>query len=115
LQAAAAKPDAANGKPVKVATTEPVDGLWMEKSGKLFLSSIADNAVKSLNADGTLKTEISDVRLRWPDTFTQGPDGTLYITASHIQDSPWFIPWDGRTKALRYSGGVFRPPVCFCR
>jgi sugar lactone lactonase YvrE len=86
------KADAANGKAEKVATTEPVDGLWMDKSGKLFLSSIGNNAVKSLNTDGTLKTELTDVRLRWPDTFAQGPDGALYVTASHIQDSPWFHP-----------------------
>ena len=33
-----------------------------------------------------------DARLRWPDTFSEGPDGTIYITASHIQDSPWFKP-----------------------
>lgn len=92
LQAAAGKPDAANGKAEKVAITEPVDGLWMDKSGKLFLSSIGDNAVKSLNSDGTLKTELTDVRLRWPDTFAQSPDGALYVTASHIQDSPWFHP-----------------------
>ena len=72
--------------------TEPVDGLWMDKSGKLYLSSVGDNAVKSLNEDGTMKTEIADRRLRWPDTFSQGPDGMIYITASHIQDSPWFHP-----------------------
>lgn len=84
--------DAARVKPEKVATTEPVDGIWMDKAGKLFVSSIGDNAVKSLQPDGSLKTEISDVRLRWPDTFSQGPDGALYITASHIQDSPWFHP-----------------------
>jgi sugar lactone lactonase YvrE len=77
-------------KAEKVATTEPVDGLWMTKNGKLYLSSIGDNAVKSLNPDGTLKTEFADSRLRWPDTFSEGPDGTLYVTASHIMDSPWF-------------------------
>jgi sugar lactone lactonase YvrE len=92
LQAAGDHADAAKDKAEKVATTEPVDGLWMDKSGKLFLSSIGDNAVKSLNSDGTLKTEVTDVRLRWPDTFAQGPDSALYVTASHIQDSPWFHP-----------------------
>lgn len=92
LQAAAANANAAKGKAEKFATTEPVDGLWMDKSGKLFVSSIADNAVKSLQPGGSLKTEIADVRLRWPDTFSQGPDGAIYITASHIQDSPWFHP-----------------------
>ncbi|MET0968738.1 MAG: L-dopachrome tautomerase-related protein [Tardiphaga sp.] len=92
LQAAQGNGDAAKGKQEKVATTEPVDGFWMDKTGKLFVSSIGDNAVKSLQPDGSLKTEISDVRLRWPDTFSQGPDGAIYITASHIQDSPWFHP-----------------------
>jgi sugar lactone lactonase YvrE len=92
LQAAQGKGDAARGKPDKVASTEPVDGIWMDKAGKLFVSSIGDNAVKSLQPDGTLKIELADVRLRWPDTFSQGPDGAIYITASHIQDSPWFHP-----------------------
>jgi len=102
LQAAATKPDAAAGKAEKVATTEPVDGHWMDMAGKLFLSSIADNAVKSLNAEGSLKTELTDVRLRWPDTFAQGPDGALYVTASHIQDSPWFHPtgWTDKSFTL---------------
>jgi hypothetical protein len=37
----------------------------------------------------------------WPDTFSQGPDGTLYVTASHIQDSPWFhLGWTDKHFAL---------------
>jgi sugar lactone lactonase YvrE len=92
LQTAASHPDAAKGNAEKVATTEPVDGLWMDETGRLFVSSIGDNAVKSLQPDGSLKTEITDSRLRWPDTFSQGPDGAIYVTASHIQDSPWFHP-----------------------
>jgi sugar lactone lactonase YvrE len=86
----------------KVATTEPADGLWMDKSGRLYLSSLADNAVKVLQPDGTLRTVIQDSRLRWPDTFAEGPDGTLYVTASHIQDSPWFHPsgWADKNFAL---------------
>jgi hypothetical protein len=31
-----------------------------------------------------------DDRLQWPDTFTEGPDGSLYISASHINESPPF-------------------------
>lgn len=81
----------------KVAETEPVDGLWMDKSGRLYLSSLADNAVKALEPDGKRRTVIADPRLRWPDTFAEGPDGTLYVTASRIQDSPWFhrSGWQG--------------------
>jgi sugar lactone lactonase YvrE len=81
----------------KVAETEPADGLWMDKSGRLYLSSLADNAVKALETDGKRRTIIADSRLRWPDTIAEGPDGTLYVTASRIQDSPWFhrAGWQG--------------------
>ena len=35
---------------------------------------------------------LTDKRLRWPDTFSEGPDGRMYLTASHIQDTNWFTP-----------------------
>ncbi|OLP61741.1 gluconolactonase [Xaviernesmea oryzae] len=79
--------------PVKaetVATTEPVDGLWMAADGSIYLSAIGANGIKRLMPDGAIDTVLTDDRLRWPDTFAQGPDGALYVTASHIQDSPWF-------------------------
>lgn len=83
--------EASRVRPEKVATTEPVDGLWTGNNGEIYLSSIADNAVKVLNpADGRVQVLLADSRLRWPDTFSQGPDGAIYVTASHIQDSPWF-------------------------
>jgi sugar lactone lactonase YvrE len=86
----------------KVADTEPVDGLWMDKSGRVYLSSLADNAVKVVGSDGQVRTVLTDARLRWPDTFAEGPDGTMYVTASHIQDSPWFHPsgWTDKNFAL---------------
>jgi sugar lactone lactonase YvrE len=90
LQKAGDDPSAKAAKPEKVATTEPVDGLWMDKSGDIYLSAIGADAVKRLKPDGTIETVITDARLRWPDTFAQGPDGAIYVTASHIQDSPWF-------------------------
>lgn len=90
-------PQDIEGRVEKVAETEPADGLWMDKSGRLYLSSIAENAVKVLEPDGKRRTVLSDPRLRWPDTFAEGPDGTLYVTASRIQDSPWFhkAGWQG--------------------
>jgi sugar lactone lactonase YvrE len=82
---------AAAARPETVATTEPVDGLWTGESDEIYLSSIADNAVKILNpANGSVRLLLADSRLRWPDTFSQGPDGAIFVTASHIQDSPWF-------------------------
>jgi hypothetical protein len=50
--------------------------------------------VRDLDAgpDGQPEILVHDKRLRWPDTFTQGPDGTVYVTTSHIQDSAFFKP-----------------------
>lgn len=74
-----------------VATTHVADGMWMSKSGILYLTSPGDYSIKRLNGK-TVETVLSDRRLRWPDTFAEGPDGQIYVTASHIQDTLWFKP-----------------------
>lgn len=76
---------------VTVAPTEVTDGLWMSKAGVLYLTSPSDYSVKRL-AGNKVETVLTDKRLRWPDTFSEGPDGTIYLTASHIQDTSWFKP-----------------------
>ena len=50
---------------------------------------------------------LTDKRLRWPDTFSEGPDGTIYVTASHIQDTAWFKP--GAPASIRTELFSFRP------
>ena len=39
-----------------------------------------------------VETVLTDSRPRWPDTFAEGPEGTIQATASHIQDTMWFRP-----------------------
>lgn len=70
----------------KLATTCVADGYWMDGQGRLFITSPEDNAVKLRQPDGSLKVVVQDRRLRWPDSMAEGPDGALYVTASHIQD-----------------------------
>ena len=77
-------------------TTHPADGLWMDSSGKLFVSNPETNGIETALPGQALTTVLTDPRLRWPDSFAQGADGTLFITSSHIQDSPWFKP-DAKT------------------
>ncbi len=85
-------PDTQRGASVKtVAQTQVTDGIWMSKAGILYLSSPSDYSIKRLNGS-TVETVMRDRRLRWPDTFAEGPDGRLYVTASHIQDTQWFTP-----------------------
>ena len=77
----------------------PTDGFWIDRRAHsggdiLFVTSIEDNAIKARNLAqgpaGGLRTVVQDPRLRWPDTFSQGPDGSLYVTTSRIQDSAFF-------------------------
>lgn len=88
LQKAAENPGAVKAE--KFAETEPTDGLWIDDQNRIYLSTMQNNGVKILGPDGKVTSLLEDSRLRWPDTFAQGPDGAIYVTASHIQDSPWF-------------------------
>jgi sugar lactone lactonase YvrE len=78
----------------RVAETEPTDGLWIDAEGRLYLSAIEQDAVR-VREGNRITTLVQDKRLRWPDTFSEGPDGTLYVTSSHIQDISWFKPESG--------------------
>jgi sugar lactone lactonase YvrE len=73
------------------------DGLLIARgTDDMYLTSVQDNSIKVRNlADGPSgepRVVVQDERLRWPDTFSQGPDGTIYVTTSHIQDSAFFKP-----------------------
>jgi sugar lactone lactonase YvrE len=74
----------------KAGTAFPTDGFWMDAKGNLYLSDINHNAVVRRTPDEKMEKLTSDPRLQWPDTFSEGPDGSIYITASHINDSPRF-------------------------
>ncbi len=75
----------------KVATTHVADGLWMSRAGTLYLTSPGDSSITRLVGD-RVERVLADRRLRWPDTFAEGPDGRIYVTASRIQDTVWFNP-----------------------
>ena len=69
------------------------DGLWIDARGRLWISALEENAVKIRDLEtGRVSIAVRDERLRWPDTFAEGPDGTIYVTASHIQDMSWYAP-----------------------
>lgn len=78
----------------RAAQTEPTDGLWIDGRGRMYLSAIEQDAVHVRDGD-RITTLVQDKRLRWPDTFSQGPDGSVYVTSSRIQDMSWFKPENG--------------------
>ncbi|KQN08371.1 L-dopachrome tautomerase-related protein [Sphingomonas aurantiaca] len=89
-----------------VAQTHVADGLWMSKAGVLYITSPTDNGITRLVGDH-VEPVLTDPRLRWPDTFAEGPDGRIYVTASHIQDTSWFKP--GAPASLRTELFSFAP------
>jgi sugar lactone lactonase YvrE len=89
-----------------VATTNVADGLWMSKAGVLYITSPTDYSIKRLQGSG-VATVLTDKRLRWPDTFSEGADGTMYVTASHIQDTNWFAP--GAPPSIKTQLFSFKP------
>ncbi|WP_264051406.1 SMP-30/gluconolactonase/LRE family protein [Methylobacterium flocculans] len=74
----------------------PADGLIIARTdGRMYVTSPQDDSIKVRDLSGkgnTLATVVQDKRLRWPDTFAEAPDGTLYVTTSHIQDSAFYKP-----------------------
>lgn len=84
------------GKIETVGENGPADGLIISRrDGRLYVTSPQDDAIKvrDLSTKGSaLTTLIRDERLRWPDTFGEGPDGTIYVTTSRIQDSAFYKP-----------------------
>jgi sugar lactone lactonase YvrE len=75
-----------------VAKTQPADGLWIDANDDLFVTDPTRNQVEIGSIGGPFSTLVTDPRLRWPDSFAQAGDGTIFFTTSHIQDSPWFHP-----------------------
>lgn len=73
------------------------DGLMIgRKTGLMYVSSPEENAIKTRDLGagkrGVPTMLVKDDRLRWPDTFGEGPNGAIYVTTSRIQDSAFFKP-----------------------
>ncbi len=86
-----------------VAKTFVADGYWMGRGNMLYVTSCSDNAVKRMGADKSFTVAIQDPRLLWPDSLAQGPDGMLYVTASHIPEmKAWQGPGVARSELFRF-------------
>ncbi len=62
------------------------DGITTDNEGHVYLSDLEHSAVvRYTPATGAMTTLIKTERLRWPDGFSFGPDGWLYVTGSSLQ------------------------------
>lgn len=75
------------GRRVEAYGPKPIsDGLTMDREDNLYVSDPEHSAVLVLTPERKLRTLVRDPKLRWPDGFSFGPDGWLYVTASALQD-----------------------------
>ncbi len=92
----------------KYADTFPLDGIWMDSKGNIYLSNLQAEGVSRLTPDRKMEMVLTDPRLQWPDTFSEGPDGSIYITASHINESPTYNKGKS-TRTTPYAAFKFKP------
>ena len=62
------------------------DGITIDHSDRLYLSDIENNAIVRMDQQGELTTLLKNPNLRWPDGFSFGNDGWLYITCSSLHE-----------------------------
>ena len=60
------------------------DGITTDSAGNIYLSNPNESAVVVLGPDRKLRTLLKDPVLRWPDGFSFGPDGWVYLTCSAL-------------------------------
>ncbi|OJH34280.1 SMP-30/gluconolactonase/LRE family protein [Cystobacter ferrugineus] len=64
------------------------DGIMFDRNGTLWLGGLEDSSIHRYVPGGAYTQVIQDNRLRWPDSFAQGPDGKIYVTTSQIHLPP---------------------------
>lgn len=69
------------------------DGITIDGDGTLYLTDPEHSAIVLLRQDRSLQTLVRDNVLRWPDGFSWGPDGWLYVTCSALHQIIGRPPW----------------------
>jgi len=86
------------------------DGLTTDIEDNIYLSDMEHSAIVRLDRDRHLTTLVKDPRLRWPDGFSFGPDGWLYVTCSSLQNV-LFVPASEMRAHAPYQIFRFQPGV----
>jgi sugar lactone lactonase YvrE len=90
-----------------VATVPAADGLAY-RNGSVYTTAIEQDAVVRIDlSTKQLEVVAKDTRLKWPDTLSFGPDGSLYVTTSQIHLMPRF---NHGVSKVNQPFGVYRIP-----
>lgn len=92
----------------KVATVPAADGLAF-RNGSIYSTALEQDAIVRIDSTTKqLQVVTKDTRLKWPDTLSIGPDGSLYVTTSQIHLTQ---PFNHGVSKVTQPFGVFRIPL----
>ena len=107
LDDATLPPQALSAKVTRVGTNGVADGLLLDAAGRMYVTAPEQDAVK-VRQGGTVSILVQDTRLRWPDTFAQGPDGS--ILRHHLAHPGHVLVQAAEQSAPAYAALAHRPP-----
>lgn len=64
------------------------DGITIDGGGNVYVTSITDNSIGVLRANGKYETLFKSDELSWSDGFAYGPDHKVYVTINELHRSP---------------------------
>lgn len=85
LRDATLSADALAARVEKYAAKSHSDGMTTDNAGNLYLGDMERYAIHVIRPGGKLETLVKSPRLRWPDGFSFGPGGWLYVSCSALQ------------------------------
>ena len=63
------------------------DGISIDRDNNIYISDFGNNAIGVVRPDGRYQPLVRDPLISWPDAFSFGPDGYLYIVANQLHRS----------------------------
>ncbi len=60
------------------------DGMAMDADNNVYLSDLEHSAIVRRSPEGVLETLLKSASIRWPDGFSNGPNGMMYFTCSSL-------------------------------
>lgn len=60
------------------------DAIAFGNDGNIYLTSLEYNAIRRFTPERRVEMVVQDSRLRWPDSFSLGADGTIFVTTAQI-------------------------------
>ncbi len=69
-----------------VGETGASDGLIFGPDGKVYISALEHNAIRRTTSSGEVETVVSGEAISWPDSFSLGPNDSIYFTTARIHE-----------------------------